>query len=196
MSVWLQIVLGLLAGAFFGFFALSSQIKSAEKNILKIWINLSDALDNRYLKLKNLLLFLKKYMTDFHGEIDELNSVIDKTLDVDKTLKMVPLKLALENEVNYKLENIKSNMEKYPSLYDDQEINEAIIAVAESESSVGDEITLYNAVIFQFRILLESFPYSFSAWVLNKSPEEFSDFVVTSVEQLNEDYVSEEDINI
>ena len=87
MSLQIQILIGIIIGLIFGFFAVLGAINAKEKELADSWANLSETLNIRYLKLKNVLNFLKKHMTEFHSEIDKLIELLDESADVDNSLK-------------------------------------------------------------------------------------------------------------
>lgn len=194
MSLQIQILIGIIIGLIFGFFAVLGAINAKEKELADSWANLSETLNIRYLKLKNVLNFLKKHMTEFHSEIDKLIELLDESADVDNSLKSIAQKLAIENAINFRLEEIKSNMQNYPSLQEDVEVDNAILAIAESETYVGDAIRVYNSNNLEYKVLLDTFPISFVAWVLSKNPEAYLDFTVSTIEEFDESYIDEDEI--
>ena len=194
MSFLVQIVIGIACGLVLGFFTTIGVINSKEKEVREAWSVLQNALTMRYLKLKNVLNFLQRHMSEFHTEILDIMDLCDRASDLDTQLEAISTYLELENSINYKLENVKTSMSNYPSLQDDNEVSEAIIAIAESEVNVGEAINLYNSKSFEYTVLLETFPISIASWILNKNSEEIMQFSVTPANEFQDNYIDEDEI--
>lgn len=194
MSLSLQIIIGLTIGLILGFFTIIATINKKEQELILTWNNLSDALNIRYLKLKNVLNFLKNHMENFHSEINKLIEMCDSSIESDPSIKNISKKLQDENNINYTLENIKYNMQNFPSIEQDTEIQSALNAIIESEYNVGEAIRIYNAKNLEYKVLLDTFPISLVAWVLNKNQDEIISFNVASVEEFGDNYIDEDEI--
>lgn len=194
MSLSLQIIIGLTIGLILGFFTIIATINKKEQELILTWNNLSDALNIRYLKLKNVLNFLKNHMENFHSEINKLIKMCDSSIESDPSIKNISKKLQDENNINYTLENIKYNMQNFPSIEQDAEIQSALNAIIESEYNVGEAIRIYNAKNLEYKVLLDTFPISLVAWILNKNQDEIISFNVASVEEFGDNYIDEDEI--
>ena len=194
MSLGMQIIIGIIIGLIIGFFTIISAVNKKEKELIETWNNLSESLNTRYLKLKNVLNSLKKHMNEFQNNIEDLIKLCDKAIDEDASLKSLSLRLNNENAINYKLEEIKSSMQNYPSIQQDSEVNDAILAIIESETNVGKNIKAYNLKNIEYRVFLETFPISIASWVLNKNPESIIPFNVTNAREFDSSYIYEDEI--
>lgn len=194
MSLGMQIIIGIIIGLIIGFFTIISTVNKKEKELIETWNNLSESLNTRYLKLKNVLNSLKKHMNEFQNNIEDLIKLCDKAIDEDASLKSISLKLNNENTINYKLEEIKSSMQNYPSIQQDSKVNDAILAIIESETNVGKNIKAYNLKNIEYRVFLETFPISIASWVLNKNPESIIPFNVTNAREFDSSYIYEDEI--
>ena len=194
MSLSLQIIIGLTIGLILGFFTIIATINKKEQELNSAWNNLSDALNIRYLKLKNVLNFLKNHMENFQSEINKLIEMCDSSIESDPSIKNISKKLKDENNINYTLENIKYNMQNFPSIEQDTEIQSALNAIIESEYNVGEAIRIYNAKNLEYKVLLDTFPISLVAWVLNKNQDEIISFNVANVEEFGDNYIDEDEI--
>ena len=194
MSLAVQIIIGIILGLIMGFFTIISAVNKKEKELIEAWNNLSKSLNTRYLKLKNVLNSLKKHMNEFQNNIENLIKLCDKAVDEDVSLKSLSLRLNNENTINYKLEEIKSSMQNYPSIQQDSEVNNAILAIVESETDVGKNIKAYNLKNIEYRVFLETFPISIASWILNKNPEGIIPFNVTNVKEFDNSYIYEDEI--
>ena len=76
----------------------------------------------------------------------------------------------------------------------DTEIQSALNAIVESEYLVGEAIRIYNAKNLEYKVLLDTFPISVVAWVLNKNQDEIISFNVTNVEEFGDNYIDEDEI--
>lgn len=193
MSVTLQFLIGIICGLVFGFFTMAGVINQKEKELKSSWAALASALNMRYLKLKNVLNFLHRHMNEFYSEIDELISILDENIENTPDVNNVSKAILAENSINYKLESIKSNMSRYPSIQEDEELNAAIIAIAESESYVGEAIRVYNAKHLEYSAFIDTFPVSVVAWILNKNSE-IIPFSIQSIEEFDDSYIDEDEI--
>ncbi|MDO5437058.1 MAG: hypothetical protein Q4F80_02550 [bacterium] len=193
MSLGIQIAVGIICGLILGFFAVMGTINSKEKELKKAWNNLVEALNVRYLKLKNVLNFLKRHMDGFQDEIDQLILLCDEAIDTEINLNNIVNRLEIENAINFKLEDIKANMANFPSLQNDPEVDEAILAIAESEAYVGEAVRAYNSGNLEYRVLIETFPVSFVAWILNKNSD-IIPFSVTQKEEFDDNYIDEDEV--
>ncbi len=193
MSIHLQIVTGLICGLVFGFFTLASSVNSKERMLLSSWDSLVQALNIRYMKLKNVLNFLKKHMNELHYEITTLIQLCDSAIDSPASISDIAERLMTENRINYKLEIIKTGMFNYPSLDSDSEAQKAIDAIIESEISVGEAIRKYNAINLDYKVCLDTFPFSFVGWLLNKNSE-IIPFSVSMAEEFADNYIDEDKI--
>lgn len=194
MSFMMQFVIGLTIGLILGFFTIIATINKKEQELTSAWNNLADSLNIRYLKLKNVLNFLRNHMNEFQNEINDLITLCDSTIEGDSSLKNASKKLEDENSINYVLENIKYNMQNYPSIAEDKEIESALNAIVESEYNVGEAIRTYNAANLEYKVLLDTFPISAVAWILNKNPDDIISFNVTNVEEFGDNYIDEDEV--
>ena len=194
MSLAVQIIIGIILGLIMGFFTIISAVNKKEKELIETWNNLSKSLNTRYLKLKNVLNSLKKHMNEFQSNIEDLIKLCDKAIDEDASLESISLRLNNENTINYKLEEIKSCMQNYPSIQQDSKVNDAILAIIESETNVGKNIKAYNLKNIEYRVFLETFPISIASWVLNKNPESIIPFNVTNAREFDSSYIYEDEI--
>ena len=194
MSFITQFLIGTAVGLILGFFAIIASINQKEKELNVAWNNLVNVLNIRYLKLKNVLNFLKKHMQEFQNDIDKLIELCDSSIEIESSIKNVANKLQAENNINYHLENIKYNMQNYPSVSEDKEVESALNAIIESEYNVGEAIRIYNSKNLEYKVFLDTFPISVVGWVLNKNQDDIISFNVTSVEEFSDNYIDEDEI--
>ncbi len=194
MDLYTQILIGIIIGLILGFFTIIATINQKEKELIDAWNNLSDALNIRYLKLKNVLTFLKNIMQESQNDIEKLIQMCDSSAESYSSIKNISKKLQDENNINYLLENIKYNMQNYPSISEDNEIQGALNAIIESEYNVYEAIRIYNSKNLEYKILLDTFPISIAAWILNKNQDEIIAFNVTNVEEFGDNYIDEDEI--
>ncbi len=194
MNLISEIILGIFIGLVISFFYILKVINNKEKELLAAWNNLYEILNMRYLKLKNLLNILRKYMTDFQPQVDNLLELCNSALEDNSFSKSVIERLKIENSINMHLEEIKSNMEKYPLIQQDLEIESSITAIIQSESAVGEAIQKYNSKHIEYKFLLEAFPISIVAAIMNRSSNGLIPFVVSQVEEFDDSWIDEDEI--
>ncbi len=192
MNISIQVTIGIVCGIIFGLFAAGASISQKEKEMKNAWDLLVNALNIRYMKLKNVLTFLNRHMSEFSSEITSLITLCDEAIDMGIQIKNVKERLLAENQINYKLEGIKINMSNYPSLNGDEEVQKSIQAIAESEMYVGEAIRRYNSRNLEYRVFLETFPITFVAWIMNKN-DDILPFSVTMAEEFDDNYVDEDE---
>ena len=168
MSLRFQIILGIIIGLIIGFFMILNTINQKEKNLLEAYKKLNETLNIRYFKLKSVLGNLRNHMSEFQREINEIDTLCDQSINITDSINNAWEKLELENTINYKLEEIKSNMASYPSIQTDENMNNSIVAIAESEVYVGNAITVYNTLNLEYKVFVETFPISFVANLMCK----------------------------
>lgn len=193
MSLRFQIILGILIGLIIGFFMILNTINQKEKNLLEAYKKLNETLNIRYFKLKSVLGNLRNHMSEFQREINEIDTLCDQSINITDSINNAWEKLELENTINYKLEEIKSNMASYPSIQTDENMNNSIVAIAESEVYVGNAITVYNTLNLEYKVFVETFPISFVANLMCKR-KDYAPFSVTQVEEFDDSYIDEDEI--
>lgn len=193
MNLQLQIGLGVAIGLIIGFFMILNTINTKEKRLIDAYNKLNETLNIRYFKLKSVLNNLKLYMSEFQREIADLERLCDESTDVTGSIDNAYQKLELENTINYKLEEIKTNMANYPAIGLDENMNNSIIAIAESEVYVGNAITVYNTLNLEYKVFIETFPISFVANIVNKR-KDYAPFSVTQVEEFDDSYIDEDEL--
>lgn len=193
MSLWFQIILGIIIGLIIGFFMILNTINQKEKNLLEAYKKLNETLNIRYFKLKSVLGNLRNHMSEFQREINEIDTLCDQSINITDSINNAWEKLELENTINYKLEEIKSNMASYPSIQTDENMNNSIVAIAESEVYVGNAITVYNTLNLEYKVFVETFPISFVANLMCKR-KDYAPFSVTQVEEFDDSYIDEDEI--
>ena len=193
MSLRFQIILGIIIGLIIGFFMILNTINKKEKNLLEEYKKLNETLNIRYLKLKSVLGNLRNHMSEFQREINEIDTLCDQSINITDSINNAWEKLELENTINYKLEEIKSNMASYPSIQTDENMNNSIVAIAESEVYVGNAITVYNTLNLEYKVFVETFPISFVANLMCKR-KDYAPFSVTQVEEFDDSYIDEDEI--
>ena len=193
MNLQLQIGLGVAIGLIIGFFMILNTINIKEKRLIDAYNKLNETLNIRYFKLKSVLNNLKLYMSEFQREIADLERLCDESTDITGSIDNAYQKLELENTINYKLEEIKTNMANYPAIGLDENMNNSIIAIAESEVYVGNAITVYNTLNLEYKVFIETFPISFVANIVNKR-KDYAPFSVTQVEEFDDSYIDEDEL--
>lgn len=193
MNLQLQIGLGVAIGLIIGFFMILNTINTKEKRLIDAYNKLNETLNIRYFKLKSVLNNLKLYMSEFQREIADLERLCDESTDITGSIDNAYQKLELENTINYKLEEIKTNMASYPAIGLDENMNNSIIAIAESEVYVGNAITVYNTLNLEYKVFIETFPISFVANIVNKR-KDYAPFSVTQVEEFDDSYIDEDEL--
>ena len=193
MNLQLQIGLGVVIGLIIGFFMILNTINTKEKRLIDAYNKLNETLNIRYFKLKSVLNNLKLYMSEFQREIADLERLCDESTDITGSIDNAYQKLELENTINYKLEEIKTNMANYPAIGLDENMNNSIIAIAESEVYVGNAITVYNTLNLEYKVFIETFPISFVANIVNKR-KDYAPFSVTQVEEFDDRYRDEDEL--
>ncbi len=193
MSLRFQIILGIIIGLIIGFFMILNTINQKEKNLLEAYKKLNETLNIRYFKLKSVLGNLRNHMNEFQREINEIDTLCDQSINITDSINNAWEKLELENTINYKLEEIKSNMASYPSIQTDENMNNSIVAIAESEVYVGNAITVYNTLNLEYKVFVETFPISFVANLMCKR-KDYAPFSVTQVEEFDDSYIDEDEI--
>lgn len=193
MSLRFQIILGIIIGLIIGFFMILNTINQKEKNLLEAYKKLNETLNIRYFKLKSVLGNLRNHMSEFQREINEIDTLCDQSINITDSINNAWEKLELENTINYKLEEIKSNMASYPSIQTDENMNNSIVAIAESEVYVGNAITVYNTLNLEYKVFVETFPISFVANLMCKR-KDYVPFSVTQVEEFDDSYIDEDEI--
>lgn len=193
MNLQLQIGLGVAIGLIIGFFMILNTINTKEKRLIDAYNKLNETLNIRYFKLKSVLNNLKLYMSEFQREIADLERLCDESTDITGSIDNAYQKLELENTINYKLEEIKTNMANYPAIGLDENMNNSIIAIAESEVYVGNAITVYNTLNLEYKVFIETFPISFVANIVNKR-KDYAPFSVTQVEEFDDSYIDEDEL--
>lgn len=193
MSLRFQIILGIIIGLIIGFFMILNTINQKEKNLLEAYKKLNETLNIRYFKLKSVLGNLRNHMSEFQREINEIDALCDQSINITDSINNAWEKLELENTINYKLEEIKSNMASYPSIQTDENMNNSIVAIAESEVYVGNAITVYNTLNLEYKVFVETFPISFVANLMCKR-KDYAPFSVTQVEEFDDSYIDEDEI--
>ncbi len=193
MNLQLQIGLGVVIGLIIGFFMILNTINTKEKRLIDAYNKLNETLNIRYFKLKSVLNNLKLYMSEFQREIADLERLCDESTDITGSIDNAYQKLELENTINYKLEEIKTNMASYPAIGLDENMNNSIIAIAESEVYVGNAITVYNTLNLEYKVFIETFPISFVANIVNKR-KDYAPFSVTQVEEFDDSYIDEDEL--
>ncbi len=193
MNLQLQIGLGVVIGLIIGFFMILNTINTKEKRLIDAYNKLNETLNIRYFKLKSVLNNLKLYMSEFQREIADLERLCDESTDITGSIDNAYQKLELENTINYKLEEIKTNMANYPAIGLDENMNNSIIAIAESEVYVGNAITVYNTLNLEYKVFIETFPISFVANIVNKR-KDYAPFSVTQVEEFDDSYIDEDEL--
>lgn len=193
MNLQLQIGLGVVIGLIIGFFMILNTINTKEKRLIDAYNKLNETLNIRYFKLKSVLNNLKLYMSEFQREIADLERLCDESTDITGSIDNAYQKLELENTINYKLEEIKTNMASYPAIGLDENMNNSIIAIAESEVYVGNAITVYNTLNLEYKVFIETFPISFVANIVNKR-KDYAPFSVTQVEEFHDSYIDEDEL--
>ncbi len=192
MSLTVQILIGFIIGLFLALLSVQSSINTKEKQLINTFISLVDLLHIRYLKLKNVLNFLKRHMKDAENEIDKLILLCDEAIECNGDISNINEVLKYENQINSLLENIKLQMENYKSIQEDAEIDAAILAIAESEAYVSDAINIYNTTNLEYNVFIETFPMSLLAWMSNK--ESVPPFTIATVEDFVNDFVDEDEL--
>ena len=193
MNLQLQIGLGVVIGLIIGFFMILNTINTKEKRLIDAYNKLNETLNIRYFKLKSVLNNLKLYMSEFQREIADLERLCDESTDITGSIDNAYQKLELENTINYKLEEIKTNMASYPAIGLDENMNNSIIAIDESEVYVGNAITVYNTLNLEYKVFIETFPISFVANIVNKR-KDYAPFSVTQVEEFDDSYIDEDEL--
>ena len=193
MNLQLQIGLCVVIGLIIGFFMILNTINTKEKRLIDAYNKLNETLNIRYFKLKSVLNNLKLYMSEFQREIADLERLCDESTDITGSIDNAYQKLELENTINYKLEEIKTNMASYPAIGLDENMNNSIIAIAESEVYVGNAITVYNTLNLEYKVFIETFPISFVANIVNKR-KDYAPFSVTQVEEFDDSYIDEDEL--
>ncbi|HIS54361.1 TPA: hypothetical protein IAA82_05355 [Candidatus Galligastranaerophilus gallistercoris] len=193
MNLQLQIGLGVVIGLIIGFFMILNTINTKEKRLIDAYNKLNETLNIRYFKLKSVLNNLKLYMSEFQREIADLERLCDESTDITGSIDNAYQKLELENTINYKLEEIKTNMANYPAIGLDENMNNSIIAIAESEVYVGNAITVYNTLNLEYKVFIETFPISLVANIVNKR-KDYAPFSVTQVEEFDDSYIDEDEL--
>ena len=193
MSLRFQIILGIIIGLIIGFFMILNTINQKEKNLLEAYKKLNETLNIRYFKLKSVLGNLRNHMSEFQREINEIDTLCDQSINITDSINNAWEKLELENTINYKLEEIKSNMASYPSIQTDENMNNSIVAIAESEVYVGNAITVYNTLNLEYKVFVETFPISFVANLMCKR-KDYAPFSVTQDEEFDVSYIDEDEI--
>ena len=193
MNLQLQIGLGVVIGLIIGFFMILNTINTIEKRLIDAYNKLNETLNIRYFKLKSVLNNLKLYMSEFQREIADLERLCDESTDITGSIDNAYQILELENTINYKLEEIKTNMASYPAIGLDENMNNSIIAIAESEVYVGNAITVYNTLNLEYKVFIETFPISFVANIVNKR-KDYAPFSVTQVEEFDDSYIDEDEL--
>ena len=193
MNLQLQIGLGVVIGLIIGFFMILNTINTKEKRLIDAYNKLNETLNIRYFKLRSVLNNLKLYMSEFQREIADLERLCDESTDITGSIDNAYQKLELENTINYKLEEIKTNMASYPAIGLDENMNNSIIAIAESEVYVGNAITVYNTLNLEYKVFIETFPISFVANIVNKR-KDYAPFSVTQVEEFDDSYIDEDEL--
>ena len=84
-------------------------------------------------------------------------------------------------------------MASYPSIQTDENMNNSIVAIAESEVYVGNAITVYNTLNLEYKVFVETFPISFVANLMCKR-KDYAPFSVTQVEEFDDSYIDEDEI--
>ena len=132
-------------------------------------------------------------MSEFQREIADLERLCDESTDITGSIDNAYQKLELENTINYKLEEIKTNMANYPAIGLDENMNNSILAIADSEVYVGNAITVYNTLNLEYKVFIETFPISFVANIVNKR-KDYAPFSVTQVEEFDDSYIDEDEL--
>ncbi|MCD8024105.1 MAG: hypothetical protein LUE64_01055 [Candidatus Gastranaerophilales bacterium] len=193
MDAAVRILLGVIAGIIFGLFAAAASIKKKEQKLLIDWQLLSDTLNIRYSWLQKYLSVCDRYMNKFHSDIEALNTLIIKAINEEKDIKFLNMRLLNENNINYKLEAIKTSMADYPLMEGDSEMQGIINSIIESEIAVGKAIQAYNNSNLQYKIFLETFPISIVTFLLNKKTD-IPPFMVTQANEFDDNYIDEDEI--
>lgn len=84
-------------------------------------------------------------------------------------------------------------MASYPAIGLDENMNNSIIAIAESEVYVGNAITVYNTLNLEYKVFIETFPISFVANIIGKR-KDYAPFSVTQVEEFDDSYIDEDEL--
>lgn len=193
MLLFIQILIGILIGALCGMVSIGLAINKKENSLKLCWKHLTDALNTRYVRLKNLLILLKVHMTDFSAEIEQLILLCEEAVKTQISADKIAERLQIEDAINYKLEDVKSNMDKYPEMEQDAKLEAALYGIIEAETDVGDAIEIYNTQNQEYKEFIGRFPASLVARLMGKNPDTVP-FSVTSAEELNENYIDEDEI--
>ena len=186
-------ILGLAFGFVIGFFMIVNILAKKEEELLLSYKNLVDTLNLRYAKLRIVLDFLKQHMSEFSSEIDDLSNICEEAINSNNNIENVIEKLKLENTINYKLEEIKSNMSSYDTIAGDFTLKDAITDIATVEAQVGKAISYYNQLNLNYKLITESFPASLVANICGKN-KNYIPFTVAEVQEFDDSYIDENDI--
>ncbi len=193
MSIGMYLLLMVIVGLVVMIATIGKRTYAQVALVQKAAEELFEALTSRYTTLLNLLGSFKKYVDPSYTKLQELIDLISDVLNTPYTKEDILKASENENSINKKLEDVKYEIEKYPNLYEDIEIQDLISEVINKESAVGEALNKYNLLFQQTEIFLSLFPISviksivFIKW--NYYP-----FVVNKVEEFGDNYIDEDEI--
>ena len=164
------------------FYILYARLIATRNKVHESMSDVDVQLKKRYDLIPNMLNMAAKFMQHERNLMTELADL--RTRAMQNTFVGSPKeKMELENLLNQKLQDFKISLENYPDLKSNQTMITAMQSMNEVEEHIAAARRFYNANVNELKNMVEIFPSSLVARILNISYENFPFFQATEAEK-------------
>ena len=177
----LTMVIMLLGGTIFiGGARVYNDLIYRKNQVSKSFSSVDVLLQKRWDLIPNLVAVVKHHM-DFEqqtlAEITRLRS------QVIRGEVIAEQRLTLENQISRSMGNLVALIENYPELKSDQQVNQLLESLNETEEQISAARRFYNSAVTEYNNALEMFPSNVIANYMGYQPQEL--FVTPTEERAN-----------
>ncbi len=179
----LTMVIMLLGGSIFvGGARVYNDLIYRKNQVSKSFSSVDVLLQKRWDLIPNLVAVVKRQM-DF--EQQTLAEVTRLRSQVMRGEVIAEQRLTLENQISRSMGNIVALIENYPELKSNQQVNQLLESLNETEEQISAARRFYNSAVTEYNNALEMFPSNVIAGYLGYQPKEL--FVTPSEQRANVD---------
>ncbi len=177
-----MVIMLLGATIFIGGVRVYNDLIYRKNQVSKSFSSVDVLLQKRWDLIPNLVAVVRRQM-DF--EQQTLAEVTRLRSQVMRGEVIAEQRLTLENQISRSMGNIVALIENYPELKSDQQVNQLLESLNETEEQISAARRFYNSAVTEYNNALEMFPSNVIASYMGYQPKEL--FVTPTEQRANVD---------
>jgi LemA protein len=171
-------VIMLLGGAIFiGGVKVYNDLVYRKNQVSKSFSSVDVLLQKRWDLIPNLVAVVRRHMDFEQQTLAEITRLRSQVMRGDVIAEQ---RLTLENQISRSMSNLVAVMENYPELKSDQQVNQLLESLNETEEQISAARRFYNSAVTEYNNALEMFPSNVIASYMGYQPKEL---FVTPIEE-------------